>query len=208
MSLFVTFEGGEGSGKSLQARALYRRLGRLSIPAILVHEPGCTPLGEKLSRLLKWGQATEILPMSELLLFSAARTQLVSEVIRPALKAGKLVVCDRYTDSTVAYQGYGRGLDIETVKDINETATGGLYPDLTVLLDIPVREGIARKRPSEFNRFEQETLAFHNRVRRSYLKTAGDEPGRFLVVDARLRKEKIAQIIWGAVASLMGSSKT
>ena len=138
MSLFITFEGGEGSGKSLQTRALYRTLCRLDIPTILIHEPGSTLLGERLTRLLKWAQSTNISPLTELMLFNASRAQLVDEVIWPALKAGKIVICDRYTDSTVAYQGYGRGIDIDTIKNINNAATGAQEPDLTVLLDIPV----------------------------------------------------------------------
>ena len=190
MSLFITFEGGEGSGKSVQTRALYRKLCRLDIPAILIHEPGSTPLGERLTRLLKWAQSTNISPLTELMLFNASRAQLVDEVIRPALKAGKIVICDRYTDSTIAYQGYGRRIDIDTIKNINDVATGVLKPDLTVLLDISVDEGFARKRGQEPDRFEQEDKAFHQRVRKGYLKLAAEEPQRWLVIDASLSKEK------------------
>ena len=116
MSLFITFEGGEGSGKSVQARALYRRLSQLAIPALLTHEPGGTPFGKRVGRWLKWGQGTGISPLTELMLFNASRAQLVAEVIQPSLKGGKIVICDRYADSTTAYQGYGRGLDLEMVK--------------------------------------------------------------------------------------------
>ena len=122
MSLFITFEGGEGSGKSVQTRALYRKLCRLNIPVVLIHEPGSTLLGERLTRLLKWAESTNISPLTELMLFNASRAQLVEEVVRPALKAGKIVVCDRYTDSTIAYQGYGRRLDISRIKNINSLA--------------------------------------------------------------------------------------
>ena len=203
MSLFITFEGGEGSGKSLQTRALYRKLCRLDIPTILIHEPGSTPLGERLARLLKWAQSTNISPLTELMLFNASRAQLVDEVIRPALKAGKIVICDRYTDSTIVYQGYGRRLDISTIKNINDMATGTLKPDLTVLLDIPVYKGFARKTGQEPDRFEKEAKAFHQRVRKGYLRLAAEEPQRWLVIDARFAKEKIKQIIWEKVSSLL-----
>ncbi len=203
MSLFITFEGGEGSGKSVQTRSLYRKLCRLNIPAILIHEPGSTFLGEKLTRLLKWAQSTNISPLAELILFNASRAQLVDEIVRPALKAGRIVICDRYTDSTIAYQGYGRRLDIRTTKSINDLATGALKPDLTVLLDIPVGEGFARKRGQEQDRFEQEDRAFHQRVREGYLKLANEEPQRWLVVDASLSRERIKQIIWKKVSGLL-----
>jgi dTMP kinase len=203
MSLFITFEGGEGSGKSLQTRALYRTLCRLDIPTILIHEPGSTLLGERLARLLKWARSTNISPLTELMLFNASRAQLVDEVIRPALKAGKIVICDRYTDSTVVYQGYGRGIDIETIKNINDAATGAQEPDLTVLLDIQVSDGFARKTGQEPDRFEKEAKAFHQRVRKGYLRLAAEEPQRWLVIDARLTKEKIKKLIWEKVSSLL-----
>jgi dTMP kinase len=203
MSLFITFEGGEGSGKSLQTRSLQRKLNRLGIPVVLVHEPGCTPLGERLTRLLKWGQSANVSPLTEVMLFNASRTELLEEVVRPALKACKIVVCDRYTDSTIAYQGYGRKIEIDTIKNINEVATGALKPDLTVLLDIPVSEGFARKTGQEPDRFEKEARAFHQKVRKGYLQLAGEEPQRWLVIDAMLPKEKIEQIIWERVSSLL-----
>ena len=144
MALFITFEGGEGCGKSVQARVLYIRLSQLVIPAVLTHEPGGTPLGKKLARWLKWTEDMGISPLAELLLFNTSRTQLVDEVIRPNLEWGKVVICDRYADSTTAYQSYGRGLDLEMVKAINNAATQGLKPDLIILLDIPAEEGLAR----------------------------------------------------------------
>lgn len=170
MSLFITFEGGEGCGKSVQARALYERLSQSAIPAVLTHEPGGTPLNKKIRRLLKEADNISISPLAELLLFNAARTQLIDEVIRPELEKGKVVICDRYADSTTAYQSYGRGLDSETVAAINNTATGGLKPDLTILLDISAEEGLARKQRRD--RFEQEDIAFHQKVREGYLKLA------------------------------------
>jgi dTMP kinase len=203
MALFITFEGGEGCGKSVQARALYRRLFQLAIPVLLMHEPGGTPLGNKIGYWLKWGRNTRIAPLTELLLFNASRAQLVAEVIQPSLKAGKVVIADRFFDSTIAYQSYGRGLDLEIVKNICRAATKGLKPDLTVLLDIPAEEGLARKSARSHDRFEETGLAFHRRVRSGYLKMAKEEPQRWLVIDARQPRDKIAKIIWQRVGKLL-----
>ena len=203
MSLFITFEGGEGSGKSVQARALYRRLSRLAIPAILTHEPGVTALGRKIARWLKWGKDIRISPMADLMLFNASRAQLVNEVIRPGLQGGKVVICDRYADSTTAYQSYGRGLDLEMVRMVNEAAMQGVRPDLTVLLDMPVEAGLARKKSRKQDRFEEEDIAFHRRVRQGYLALARAEPERWLVIDANQPKEKIAKIIWERVSQML-----
>ncbi len=203
MSLFITFEGGEGSGKSVQARALYRKLSQLAIPAILTHEPGGTPFGERIAHLLKWSEKTDISPLAELLLFNASRTQLVEEVILPALKMGKVVICDRYTDSTIAYQSHGRGLGLETVKAVDTAATQGLKPDLTILLDIAPEEGLARKVARKQDRFEQEDIAFHKRVREGYLRLADEDRNHWLVVDASQNKKEIAGIIWQGVSQLL-----
>jgi dTMP kinase len=203
MPLFITFEGGEGSGKSGQAKALLRRLSRLNIPTVLTREPGGTPFGKKLGRWLKWAQDADISPLVELLLFNASRAQLVNEVIKPGLDAGKVVISDRYVDSTTVYQGYGRGLDMEMVRAVNSAATQGLKPDLTILLDIPAEEGLARKKGREKDRFEQEELAFHQRVRQGYLKLAAEEPQRWLVVDARQPKDRISRIIWQRVSQIL-----
>ena len=203
MSLFITFEGGEGSGKTVQTRALYRRLSRLAIPVLLTHEPGGTASGERIARLVKWSHNAGISPLAELLLFNASRAQLVEEIIKPALKSGKVVICDRYADSTIAYQGYGRGLDLEMVRAANNTATRGLEPGLTILLDIPFKAGIARKANRKHDRFEQEALVFHRRVRAGYLKMAAEEPERWLVIDASQSQEKIKEIIWQRVSRLL-----
>ena len=205
MSLFITFEGGEGSGKSVQAKALYRRLLKLAIPAILTHEPGGTPFGKRLGRWLKWSRGADIPPLVELMLFNASRAQLVAEVIQPGLKGGKVVISDRYADSTTVYQGYGRGLDLEVVRATNNAATQGLKPDLTILLDMSAEDGLARKIGREKDRFEQEDLVFHQKVRQGYLKLAADEPGRWLVVDATQSKQKITGIIWEKVRRLFSS---
>jgi dTMP kinase len=207
MSLFITFEGGEGSGKSVQAKALFRRLSQLAIPALLTHEPGGTSFGRRLGRWLKWAQDADISPLTELMLFNASRAQLVAEVLQPNLKSGKVVISDRYADSTTVYQGYGRGLDLEMVKATNNAATQGLTPNLTILLDILAEEGLARKRAKRQDRFEQEALAFHQKVRKGYLKLAAEEPERWLVVDASQSKRKIADIIWQRVSQLLSSQR-
>jgi len=207
MSLFITFEGGEGSGKSFQARALYRKLSRLTIPVVLTHEPGVTSLGKKIARWLKWGRDMGISPMAELLLFNVSRAQLATEVIKPDLESGKVVICDRYADSTTAYQSYGRELDLAMVKAVNDAVIQGLKPDLTVLLDIPVESGLARKRGKRQDRFEQEDIAFHQRVRQGYLKLAANEPQRWLVIDASQPKAKIERIIWQKVSDLLSRTR-
>ena len=203
MALFITFEGGEGSGKSVQARVLYRRLSQLAIPALLTHEPGGTPFGNKIGRWLKWAQDKDISPLTELLLFNASRAQLVNEVLQSNLEEGKVVICDRYADSTATYQSYGRGLDLEMVKAINDAATQGLKPDLTVLLDVPADEGLARIKARRRDRFEQEDIAFHQRVREGYLKLAANDPERWLVIDATQNKDVIEGIIWQKVSQLL-----
>ncbi len=203
MSVFITFEGGEGSGKSVQAKLLYNRLQKLAIPVILLREPGGTGLGKKLTRLLKWSRDIDILPMPELLLFNASRAQLVEKVIKPSLNKGTVVICDRFADSSVVYQGFGRGLSTETVQLINNIATKGLKPDLTILLDITVEEGFGRKVGENRDRLEKEDMDFHQRVREGYLKLAKAEPERWLVIDATQSKERIAQTIWQKVKELL-----
>ncbi len=207
MALLITFEGGEGCGKSVQAKALYKKLAQLAIPALLTHEPGGTSLGKKLSRWLKWTDSLDISPLTELLLFNASRAQLVTKVIQPNLESEIVVICDRYADSTTAYQGFGRGLDLEVVKAINDAATQGLKPALTILLDMPVEAGLARKRGKRQDRFEQEELAFHQRVREGYLKLTANDAERWLVIDATQSKGKIAQIIWQRVSQLLSEQR-
>ena len=207
MSIFITFEGGEGGGKSVQAKALYRRLTKANVPALLTHEPGGTPFGQRIGRWLKWAQKTDISPLSELMLFNASRAQLVAEVIKPALKEGKVVISDRYYDSTTVYQGYGRGLDLTMVKSVNKAATQGLTPDLTVLLDAPVEVCFTRKGAAKRDRFEQEAVAFHNKVRDGYLKLAVAEPERWLVIDGTRSKKEIADIIWEKVSQLISEQR-
>ena len=200
-TLFITLEGGEGCGKSTQAEALYRRLRGKNLPVMLIHEPGGTALGEEIGKRLKWKKGN-IAPQAELLLFAASRAQLVAEVIQPSLKEGKIVICDRFSHSTTAYQGYGRRLNPSAVKTINRLATQNVTPDLIILLDLPPQEGLAR-RGKRLDRFESEALSFHRRVREGYRQMAAEEPDRWLVIDAALPRREISQIIWKRVKELL-----
>lgn len=203
MGLFITFEGGEGCGKSFQSKVLCNKLDRLGVPVVLTYEPGGTLLGDEVRSLLKRKRLEVISPETELFLFAACRIQLVTDVIRPSLEQGKVVICDRFADSTVAYQGYGRGIDLEVIKTIHLIATQGVKPDLTILLDIPADKGLRRKRTKTRDRFEEAGLAFHNRVRNGYLKLAADEPERWLVIDATLPRTNISDIAWSKVSHLL-----
>jgi len=202
LGLFITFEGGEGCGKSTQARILWSKLGQQGIPAVLTREPGGTSLGTEIRKSLKRVRQTSISPEAELLLFVASRAQLLAEVVRPALEEGKTVVCDRFSHSTLAYQGYGRGLTLDTIEIVNSLATQNLKPDIVILLDLPPEEGLSRKGNLK-DVFELQDLSFHRRVREGYLEAATSEPGRWLVVDARFTKAKIAGIIWEEVSWLL-----
>ncbi len=201
MSLFITFEGGEGCGKSTQANALYRKLRRKNLPAVLIHEPGGTTLGEQIGKMLK-RKTENIHPQTELLLFAASRAQLVADVIQPALKEGEIVICDRFSHSTTAYQGYGRELDLATVQMVNNLATQNVKPNIVIFLDLSPEQGLVR-RGKLLDRFELQELSFHRQVRQGYLKMAAEEPDRWLVVDATLPKKKISEIIWGKVNHLL-----
>lgn len=202
MSLFITFEGGEGCGKSTQAKALYQRLRQQNIPVVLTHEPGGTVLGSEIRRALKKKRGCLVSPEAELFLFAASRAQLIAEVIRPALQEGKIVICDRFSHSTSVYQGYGRGLSLPTVEMVNSLATQNLEPDVIILLDLPPEQGLTRKRNLK-DRFELEDLSFHRRVRVGYLKMAATDPDRWLVIDASLPKKEISEIVWERVSQLL-----
>ena len=205
MSFFITFEGGEGCGKSTQAKILHRRLTASSIPSALIYEPGGTPLGERVRRLLKQSRGIAISPLSELLLFNSSRSQLVTDVIRPGMKEGKIIICDRFTDSTIAYQHYGRGVEKAVVEEINALASQGCRPDLTFLLDVSPEIGLSRKRQGADDRFEREALEFHRRVRLGFLDMAAAEPGRWVVLDPTLPKLTIADLIWERVQRQLAS---
>jgi dTMP kinase len=184
--MFITFEGPEGSGKSTQIR----RAAELVRDAVVTREPGGTPTADRIRAILL-DSSTTLDPVAELFLYAASRRQHVIEVIRPALAAGKLVLCDRYTDATLAYQGFGRLLNLDRLRMLNGWATESLQPDLTLLFDLPEEEGLdrARRRNEEAvhdeGRFEAEDLRFHRRVREGYLSLAKAEPRRFAIVDAR-----------------------
>ena len=201
MSLFITFEGGEGCGKSTQANALYRKLRRKNLPAVLTHEPGGTTLGEQIGKMLK-RKTENIHPQTELFLFAASRAQLVADVIQPALKEGGIVICDRFSHSTTAYQGYGRELDLATVQMVNNLATQDVKPNIVIFLNLSPEEGLAR-RGKLLDRFELQELSFHRQVRQGYLKMSAEEPDRWLVVDATLPRKKISEIIWEKVNHLL-----
>ena len=201
MSAFIVFEGGDGAGKSTQARMLFRRLLRAGYPAVAVHEPGGTSLGERVRQWLR--SHPGINSKAELMLFLAARAELVTKVIGPALESQQIVVCDRFTASTYAYQGHGRGVDLELIRHLNREATGGIEPDLTVLLDMPVNARLARKQTPQ-DPFELEDDDFHGRVRAGYLALAADAPESWLVVDGARDRKTIASTVWDRVKTLLG----
>ena len=201
MAAFIVFEGLDGSGKSTQARALLRRLRRRSYLALLTHEPGGTPLGEVLRRWLKGRR--QLSPFAELSLFVAARAQLVKEVVRPALKSGVTVVADRFAASTVAYQGYGRELGLELLRQLNQAATGGLTPDLTVLLDLPIEVALGRKDNPRADTFETAPSAFHSRVRDGYLAQADQDQDNWLILDATQPRRALSNQIWTKIQPLL-----
>ena len=183
--MFITFEGPEGSGKTSQIKALAEHLRQEGYDVLSTREPGGTPIGDQVRAVLTRLDNTAMHPLAEILLFLAARAQLVEEVIRPETGAGRVVLCDRYADSTLAYQGYGHGYDRGLLRELLNFATGGLWPDLTLLLDIDPALGLQRKKSSaEWNRLDALALAFHQRVRRGFLELAQAEPARWTVIDA------------------------
>jgi dTMP kinase len=184
--LFITLEGPEGSGKTTQAALLADYLEAEGLAVKRTREPGGTRIGDQIRACLHDVRNTDMVAASEFLLYSASRAQLVHEVIRPALDRGEIVICDRFYDSSLAYQGHGRGLDLDLLATITRFATGGVTPDLTLLFDIDVEQGLARRTDGgeEMNRLDLETLAFHRRVRAGYRLLAADEPARWVVLDA------------------------
>lgn len=190
MGLFVTFEGLDGSGKSTQAHLLFEELKRRRVPVVLTREPGGTPISEQIRDVLHATTNVDMLPRAEVLLYAASRAQHVGQFILPHLSAQRAVLCDRYADSTLAYQGYGHGLDLDVLRTLTEFATLGLRPDLTIYLDLPVDVGLGRRRGAheaevgELNRMDQQTVDFYERVRRGYLEMIAADPPRWLVVNA------------------------
>jgi dTMP kinase len=203
MVRFITFEGGDGTGKTTQIKEVANYLAGRNRSYIVTREPGGTALGKMIRKVLLEAGATKIAASTELFLYLADRAQHVNEIIMPALQSDKIVLCDRFTDSTLAYQGYGRGIDVSWLRQLNDTASGVVRPDLTFLLDCPAAMALARaarrsvqsaNRPQE-DRFEREKLEFHEKVREGFLALARAEPGRFRIIDASRSVAEIAQQI-------------
>jgi dTMP kinase len=202
--LFITLEGVEGSGKSTQIRHLAEALTQTGYTVLQTREPGGTATAEAIRHILLTASTHEpVVPQTEALLIFAARCQHVTHLIRPALRRGTVVLCDRFSDSTLAYQGFARGLDLQWLRTANEVATGGLTPDLTLVLDLPVSVGLARRRSDrgEQNRLDRETDRFHRKVRRGFLALAAEEPGRMKIVNANRSaqevRDELAKIVVG-----------
>jgi dTMP kinase len=209
--IFITFEGGEGSGKTTQLKRLLAHLRSVGLDPVETRDPGGTAIGNQVRQLVLDGRNSRMADLTELFLYEASRTQLVAEVIRPAVAAGRTVVCDRFTDSTIAYQGYGRGMDLALIRQLNDLATGGLRPDLTFLLDLDPVAGLARVSErlvhlqASRDRLEGEALEFHQRVRSGYRALAGAEPSRIVPVDATQGIAEIEAQIRGRLAALLAS---
>jgi dTMP kinase len=193
--MFITFEGPDGSGKSTQIKLLAEFLQSRGYAVVLTREPGGTDISEQIRDVILSTRNHAIAPETEALLFSAARAQIVREIIQPALAAGKIVLCDRYADSTLAYQGYGLGLDLDALRALTRFATAGLVPTLTFYIDVPVEVGIARKQRGETNRLDEKALAYHERVRAGFLEMARGEPSRWVVVDGTRAVDEVQRTV-------------
>jgi len=206
--VFITFEGPDGSGKSTQARLLAERLRGEGRPVLESVEPGGTPIGQQIRRILLDPANKELTPTAELLLMFAARAQNVEQWILPALAQGKIVISDRFTDSSVAYQGAGRGLGLDTVLQLDRIACHGLVPDLTICVDIDTETGLARAlaRGGAETRLEEQAVEFHRRAREAYHELARREPQRFRLIDGRGTPEAIAAKVWEQVSPLLGTT--
>ncbi len=203
-SRFVTFEGIEGSGKTTQIQMLSNHLEERGIDHLLTREPGGTPIGDQIRGMVLNPDNTAMTPTCELLLYAAARAQHIEQVIRPALLAGRLVLCDRFKDATMAYQGFGQGVDLETIRDLNALATGGLLPDLTLVLDLEPAAGMSRIGGRPLDAFERMDLAFHRRVREGYLEIARTEKRRVVVLRADQDEDTLAAAVAATVDDLLG----
>lgn len=207
--LFITFEGLEGAGKSTQAKLLADKLTEAGYPVTLVREPGGTKIGEAIRGLLADPQYDDMSPLSEVFLFAASRTQLVQQVIRPKLGEGTIVICDRFTDATLAYQGFGRGVHPTQLREISDICSWGVHPDVTFLLDIEPARGLNRVRTrsvetlTKLDRFENLDLGFFEKVRDGYMAISSEEPFRFRVLDATGDVEPLAQKIFGLAMDMV-----
>ncbi|MGC9469059.1 MAG: dTMP kinase [Anaerolineae bacterium] len=206
---FITLEGPEGSGKTTQLQRLASWLTAQGFDIVVTREPGGTPISEEIRALLHDCEHTDMTAETEILLYSASRAQHVAEVIRPALNAGRIILCDRFFDSTYAYQGYGRGLPMEALRRITDFATQGLVPDLTLYLDVPPEIGLRRREISgeELNRLDRETLAFHRRVREGYLSLVEQDPARWRYIDATASIEAVQADLRATVMEAIGGSE-
>jgi dTMP kinase len=198
--MFITFEGPDGSGKTTQSKLLYAELQRQGRDALWTCEPGGTESGQKIRALLLDDSSIQLAPLAELFLFAADRAQHVEEVIRPALAQGKIVICDRYIDSTTAYQAGGRGFSADFIARLNQDSAGGLLPNITFLIDILSEIGLQRATNTKADKFEQESLDFHRRVRKTYLHIAENDQ-RFCILDGNRAKEAIFADILAAVCA-------
>lgn len=205
--MFITLEGPDGSGKTTQARLLAEWLRERGHEVVMTREPGGTDIGDQIRAVLHDPDNTAMDARTEILLYSASRAQHVAQRIRPALAAGKIVISDRYADSTLAYQGYGRGLDLEALRTITAFATGDLTPDLTLYLDIVPQEGLQRRRlgGDEWNRMDAQALEFYQRVRAGYLELAKQEPERWVMIDAARSAEEVHTEIRALVQARLGT---
>jgi dTMP kinase len=206
MASFITFEGIEGCGKTTQMKLLSGRLTGNGYPVVVTREPGGCPIAIKIREILLDAANSAMVPLAELFLYAAARAQHVAEIIRPALDEGKIVLCDRFTDATVAYQGFGRELDLPLIGELNRLATCQVKPQLTILLDCPVEIGLSRaisridsSTGAREERFELESIQFHQRVRNGYLRLASENPDRFIVIDGNQEVEDVEEAISSAV---------
>jgi dTMP kinase len=206
MGLFIAFEGPDGSGKSTQVDLLAAALLERGFSVVTTHEPGGTPVGDVLRDLLLDRKAPTMQPLTQVFVLNAARAELTSQVIKPALARGAIVLSDRYAYSTIAYQSAGEGVDSTTTRILTDIATQGLEPDLVVLLDLPPAAGIARKTPSQMNRFDLRPLDFHERVRQSYREMADASPERWLVLDAERPIAELAHSILERTLALIANS--
>jgi dTMP kinase len=204
--IFITLEGIEGSGKSTQAARLRDYLTGRGLDVVVTREPGGSPIAEKIRKILLDPSNKKMVPLAELFLYEASRTQHMAEIIAPALKAGKCVICDRFFDASTAYQGKARGIDTGAVERLNLLATGGIKPDLTIVLDLPADVGLGRLGRS-LDRLESESLEFHRRVREGYLEIAREDPGRVKVVDGSGSIDDISLKIQRLVETWLASRK-
>ena len=204
--MFITFEGIEGCGKTTQIRRLKRSLLKRGIPCLATFEPGGTEVGKKIRKILLDSRNIALLPLAELMLYEADRAQHVQEVVRPALRRGLWVLCDRFFDATVVYQGFARGQDEKMIRFLNERATQGLVPEVTFLLDCPVELGLARataRNNKGQDRFEREKMAFHRKIREGYLDLSRKHPKRFVVIDATAGRDAVEKKIFERIQRLL-----